>query len=168
VRKSMMMAVMATATILGGSAIASSPKVGDPVPHFIVRTFDKQVVDSNDLAGKVVIINRWAVWCGPCKQELPALDAYYRAHAKDGLRIFAVTIDQSVPDYRLHPLSAALAFPLAHAVKGPFPETEGVPTNYVIDRRGVVRYIHAGAFDAASLDAVVGPLLAQPASPPAS
>jgi thiol-disulfide isomerase/thioredoxin len=162
-RKSMMI-VAAAATALAASAIANPTKVGDPVPHFVVRTFDKQVVDSNDLAGKVVIINRWAVWCGPCKQELPALDAYYRAHAKDGLRIFAVTVDQTVPDYQLHPLSAALAFPLAHAVKGPFPETEGVPTNYVIDRRGVVRYIQAGAFDAASLDAVIGPLLAQPAS----
>jgi cytochrome c biogenesis protein CcmG, thiol:disulfide interchange protein DsbE len=154
-------AVIAVA-LLSAPAEAAKLHVGDPVPHFSVRTFDKQVVDSDNLRGQVVIVNRWAIWCGPCKQELPELDAYYRKHAKEGLRIFAVTVDQTVSDSALdHGLSRFLAFPLAHAVKGPFPEKEGVPTNYVIDRKGIVRFIQAGAFDAQSLDAVIGPLLAE-------
>lgn len=148
-----------------GTAAGARLKVGDAVPHYVVHAFGKQTIDSKDLAGQVVIINRWAVWCGPCKQELPALDAYYRAHAKDGLHVFAVTVDDTVPDYKLTGLSSVLAFPLAHSVHGPFPDQEAVPTNYVIDRNGIVRYAKAAAFDAETLDQVIGPLLAEKAAP---
>jgi cytochrome c biogenesis protein CcmG/thiol:disulfide interchange protein DsbE len=154
----------AAALAIGGPAFAAKPRVGDPAPHYVVHTFDKQEIDSATLKGQVVIINRWAMWCGPCKRELPELDTYYRAHGKDGLRVFAVTVDDTVPDYKLTPLSSLLAFPLAHSVHGGFPEMEGVPTNYVIDRNGIVRYAAAAAFDAATLDKVIGPLLAEPAS----
>ncbi len=155
--------ILIAATAMAMPALAAKSRVGDPAPHFTVRILDGQVIDSAALKGQVVIINRWATWCGPCKQELPALDAYYRVHARDGLRIFAVTVDDSVPESRLKPLSAMLAFPLAHSVHGGFPELEGVPTNYVIDRQGIIRYAEANAFTAAQLDAVIGPLLAEPA-----
>ncbi len=160
------LAVLAVALV--ASASSARMKIGDPAPHYTVRTFDKQDVDSTALRGQVVIINRWATWCGPCKRELPELDTYYRAHAKDGLRIFAVTVDDSVPEYKLKPLSSVLAFPLAHSVRGGFPELEGVPTNYVIDRNGIVRYAQAAAFTAETLDQVIGPLLAESASPAAA
>lgn len=112
----------------------------------------------------MVIVNYWATWCGPCKKELPELDIYYRAHAKDGLRIFAVTTEDSVPDSYLKKLSAALSFPLAHRISGKgLAEMEGVPTNYVIDRQGVVRWAQAGALTPETLDQVIGPLLAEPA-----
>jgi len=160
------MAMLATAAVSSAGWAGARLKAGDTAPHYVVRTFDKQVIDSSELAGQVVIVNRWAVWCGPCKEELPTLDAYYRAHAKDGLRIFAVTVDQTVPDYGLRRLSSALAFPLAHAVKGPFPDSDAVPTSYVIDRHGVVRLVQVGAFTAQSLDATIGPLLAESAAAP--
>jgi cytochrome c biogenesis protein CcmG/thiol:disulfide interchange protein DsbE len=155
----------AAALAIGSPALAAKPRVGDPAPHYVVHTFDKQEIDSATLKRQVVIINRWAMWCGPCKRELPELDVYYRAHAKEGLRVFAVTVDDSVSDHALTPLSSVLAFPLAHSVHGGFPEMEGVPTNYVIDRNGVIRYAAAAAFDAAKLDEVIGPLLAEPAMP---
>jgi len=150
------------AVIVGHSASAHV-KPGDTAPKFTISTFDKQKISSDQLRGQVVIINRWATWCGPCKQELPELDAYYRRHAKDGLRIFAATTEDSVPDYLLKPISNLLAFPLAHRVSSSaFDILDAVPTNYVIDRNGVVRYAKAGAFDAETLDAIVGPLLAEP------
>jgi thiol-disulfide isomerase/thioredoxin len=152
------------AMTVGGSAAPASVKPGQPVPKYMVTTFDKQKISSDQLRGQVVIINLWATWCGPCKRELPAIDAYYRQHAKDGLRVFAVATDDSVPDYMLKPLAAMLAFPLAHRVSGAAFETlGGVPTSYIIDRTGVVRYAKADAFDQQSLDAVVGPLLTEPA-----
>jgi thiol-disulfide isomerase/thioredoxin len=153
----------AALTLAGASGVAAHVKPGDPMPKFTISTFDKQKIRPDQLRGQVVIINRWATWCGPCKQELPELDTYYRLHAKDGLRIFAATTEDSVPDYLLKPLSNMLAFPLAHRVSGSaFDILDGVPTNYVIDRNGIVRYAKAGAFDAETLDAVIGPLLAEP------
>jgi cytochrome c biogenesis protein CcmG/thiol:disulfide interchange protein DsbE len=156
-------AAVAVATLPAGASVAKL-RVGDAAPHYVVRTFDKTDIDSADLRGQVVVINRWATWCVPCKAELPRLDAYYRAHATQGLRIFAVASEDSVADYKLRPLSAALAFPLAYRVRGGFPTLDGVPTNYVIDRTGIVRYAQAGAFDEKTLEAVLTPLLAAPAN----
>jgi cytochrome c biogenesis protein CcmG/thiol:disulfide interchange protein DsbE len=155
-------AVVAAATLPAGVE-AAKLKVGDAAPHYVVRTFDRTDIDSTDLRGQVVVINRWATWCVPCKAELPRLDVYYRAHAAQGLRIFAVASDDSVAADKLKPLSAALAFPLAYHVRGGFPTLDGVPTNYVIDRNGIVRYAQAGAFDEKTLEAVLTPLLSAPA-----
>jgi cytochrome c biogenesis protein CcmG, thiol:disulfide interchange protein DsbE len=162
-------AVMAVLALIATTGATAHVKQGDPAPRFSVDLFGKQKITSDQLRGQVVIINRWATWCGPCKKELPELDTYYRQHAKDGLRVFAVTTEDSIPDFQLKPLAAVLAFPLAHRLSGSaFDILDAVPTNYVIDRNGVVRYAKAGAFDAETLDAVVGPLLAEPAPAPAA
>ncbi|WBO23610.1 TlpA family protein disulfide reductase [Sphingomonas abietis] len=156
-------AAVLLSTMIGASA-ANALHPGQAAPAYMVTMFDKQKITSDQLRGQVVMINLWATWCGPCKRELPAIDAYYRQHAKDGLRVFAVATEDSVPDYMLKPLSAMLAFPLAHRVSGSaFQTLGGVPTSYIIDRAGVVRYAKADAFDQQTLDAVVGPLLAEPA-----
>ncbi len=143
--------------------------VGDAAAPFTLRTFSGTEVMLADLRGEVVVLNYWATWCGPCRAELPAMDAYVRAHPARGLRIFAVATEDSVPPYQLKPLAAALSFPLVKSFRsaGYGIIGNGVPTSYVIDRRGILRYAKAGAFDAASFDALITPLLAEPAPPPA-
>jgi len=142
------------------------PKVGKPAPPFTIVTFDHRTVRLADLAGKVVVLNFWATWCAPCRIELPMLDGYLRRHPSDDLRLFAVTTEGSVPDSKLKPLASLLSFPLATSISGPGygPISGAVPSNFVIDRDGVVRYAKAMAFNTASFDAVVSPLLAATAS----
>jgi thiol-disulfide isomerase/thioredoxin len=141
------------------------PKVGKPAPPFTIVTFDRRTIRMADLAGKVVVLNFWATWCAPCRVELPMLDAYVRHHPSDDLKLFAVATEDSVPDSKLKPLANALSFPLATRISGPgYGPLEGaVPTNFVIDKAGVVRYAGKGAFTESGFSALIGPLMAAPA-----
>lgn len=142
------------------------PRVGKPAPAFTIVTFDHRTISMSELAGKVVVLNFWATWCAPCRVELPLLDAYVRAHPSDDLKLFAVTTEGSVPDSKLRPLANVLSFPLATRISGAGygPIGGAVPSNFVIDREGVVRYAKADAFTSQSFDAVVRPLLAESAA----
>ena len=158
--------VGAGAASLAGKS-APSATIGAPAPPFNLLTFEFKKVQYPELRGQVIMLNYCATWCAPCRIELPMLNAFYQRHSTQGLRIFAV---KSEADNRnnqdLIALSKALAFPLVWHLNGKgYGEIGGaLPTNYVIDRSGVLRYAKAGAFeDLAGLDEVVGPLLKEPA-----
>lgn len=142
-------------------SLAKSPTIGDPAPDFQFTTFDGQKLKLADFRGQVLVINIWATWCGPCKQELPLLDTFYRI-MKDknvGLSVIGITTEDSVPAYQLKPLRAKLAIPLARGFKGPYQSLGGVPTNFIIDRAGIVRYARAGAFTLDDLNDLLVPML---------
>ncbi len=161
------MAMAIGVTLIATTTAGAHVRPGQKAPSFTITTFDKTQIRSEDLRGQVVIVNYWASWCGPCREELPELDSYYRAHAKQGLRVFGIATEGSLTQHQIAPLAAMIAFPLAQGLTGPgWGEMSGLPTNYVIDRAGVVRYAEVGSFDADELDEVVGPLLAEP--PPRS
>lgn len=136
-----------------------APHIGEVAPDFELTLFTGEKVKLSELRGNVVVLNFWATWCVPCRTELPTLDTYYRLTQKHGLRVYAVTTEDSVPLYKLKPLFEKLAIPAVRRVKGPYSVMSGVPTNYVIDRAGVVRYAKAGALDLDTLNTVIIPLL---------
>lgn len=149
-------------TLAPGSALAA--KVGKPAPDFVLVGYDGQTVRSSTLRGKVVVLNYWATWCAPCRREIPDIDAYVRRKRGAPLSVYAVTLDDAVPYSRLRFLGDTLKFPLMEKLKGRGYGTIGgaVPTSYVIDKAGVVRYAKAGALTPAMLEALVTPLLAEP------
>ena len=159
---------LATLALLGMPAGASAKKVeatvGQPAPPFSLTTYSKQKLKLADLQGKVVVINWWATWCGPCKAEMPMMSAFHRRHKDEGFEIFGVTTEDSVPPYMLKRVSEVLSYPLALHFSGDgYPILNGVPTSYVIDRHGVIRYAKAGAFNEQDFDAIILPLLREPA-----
>jgi cytochrome c biogenesis protein CcmG, thiol:disulfide interchange protein DsbE len=162
-------AVFLAAAVAAQPAAARDPVVGQIAPNFQVTTLDGQKLSLSDFKGEVVVLNFWATWCGPCKVELPLLNAYYKARARYGLRVLAVTTQDSLPLADLKPLAAALAIPMVRDLRGPYGTLEGVPTNYVIDRDGVLRYGEAGAFSLDDLNTILTPLLNRqaPAEPAA-
>ena len=109
-----------------------------------------------------MVLNFWATWCGPCREELPLLDTYYDIQKKLGLRVFAVATEDSVPPAQMKKLFAAMHLTPAKKVKGPYHVMDGVPTNIVIGRDGRVRYAKAGAFTLDRLNALLVPLLNEP------
>lgn len=159
-------AALLLALAYGPVAVAAGVEVGKPAPDFSATTFDGHDVHLRDFAGHVLIINLWATWCGPCRRELPLLDAYYALRHAYGLDVIAVATEGSVPAYKLKPLAAAVHFPFIKNLRGPYRALEGVPTNYVIDRHGTVRYARAAAFSLEDLNSLLIPLLQESSEAP--
>lgn len=140
-----------------------APVIDAPAPDFELTLVDGSKVSLADLKGQVVVLNFWATWCVPCRTELPTLDTYYALQQKHGLRVFAITTEDSVPIVRLKKLFAAMHIPSARRIKGSYGPLKGVPTNFVIDRAGKLRYARAGAFDLDQLNSLLVPLLREKA-----
>jgi cytochrome c biogenesis protein CcmG, thiol:disulfide interchange protein DsbE len=149
----------AASLLIVSPAAARKPAVGSPAPDFELTLVDGSKVSLADLKGEVVVLNFWATWCGPCRKELPTLDAYYAMQKQYGLRVYAITTEDSVPLGQLKKLFALMRMPSAKRIKGPYGPLTGVPTNFVIDRSGVLRYAQSGAFDLDQLNTVLVPLL---------
>ena len=158
-------AVLAAAWTLAG-AVQAAPKVGQPAPDFSVTTFGGRTVRMADLKWDVIILNFWATWCGPCREELPFLEQAFESYGKYGFQVLAVATQDSVPASELRPLAAKLRIPFVKSLRGPYRQMTGVPTNYVIDRSGKLVYAQAGAFDMDSFNAIVIPLLKEPIPEP--
>lgn len=151
---------------LGAGAVltigAAPPKVGDVAPNFQLTMIDGTKITLDQLRGQVIVLNFWATWCGPCKRELPLLDRYYDMQKSHGLKVFTIATEDSLPLYQLKKLFAVMKIPSAKRIKGNYPVLEGVPTNYVIDRSGHIRYAKAAAFDLDDLNRELVPLMNEP------
>ena len=66
---------------------------GSPMPSFQLTTLDGKVIDSSGLGGKILVLNFWATWCGPCKEEMPALDRLSRRFADKDVAVLTITND---------------------------------------------------------------------------
>jgi cytochrome c biogenesis protein CcmG, thiol:disulfide interchange protein DsbE len=148
------------ARVHAGNAL---PEVGKPAPDFQVTTFDGTKLSLKDFKGQVIVLNFWATWCGPCKHELPLLDAYYRRQQQFGLKMFAVATQDSLTPRELMPVQKLVSFPMVRKFNGEYGKIKALPTNVVIDRAGIVRYAQAGAFSLDELNRLLVPLLNEPA-----
>jgi cytochrome c biogenesis protein CcmG/thiol:disulfide interchange protein DsbE len=150
---------------MANAGVASSnkmtPPVDAPAPDFQVTTFDGRKLALADFKGQVVVLNFWATWCGPCKQELPLLEDYHRRQHVNGLVILAVATEDSLTPFQLRPLAKILTLQMVKRFKGNYGDIRYLPTNFVIDRKGILRYAESGGFTREDLDQVLGPLIAE-------
>jgi cytochrome c biogenesis protein CcmG, thiol:disulfide interchange protein DsbE len=138
---------------------------GAPAPALDGKLFDGSRFSLADHAGKVVVLNFWASWCAPCREEMPALDAYYRRHRGEGLEVIAISMDKPKDEAKAREIMRALSFPAAFGsemnIKG-YGRISLLPMTFVIDRLGVLR--KDGRYgdpplDTEILEATVTPLL---------
>ena len=141
----------------------ADPRVGRPAPPFHVVTLDGRKLALDDFKGRVLVVNFWATWCGPCRRELPLLDGYYRLRHDKGLDVLTVTTEDSVPLSSLKAVAASLQFPMVRSLRGDYRVLDGVPTNYIIDRSGVVRFAKAESLTLERMNELLVPMLNEPA-----
>lgn len=161
-------AVAITCALLPITDAAANPELGSPAPPFEGETLDGEIITLEQLAGNVVVVNLWATWCAPCREELPLLEGYLRAREEYGLRVVAVTMDaHEVPNRVMQRVQDELEIPLFEEFDGDYEKIGGaVPTNYVIDRAGIIRYAEAGALTLDALNEILVPLLNEPLPQP--
>ncbi len=116
-----------------------------------------------DYRGQVVLVNLWATWCVPCKQEMPALQAFYRQHSEDGFVVVAINQAESSKDVALFVSEYGLSFPIwldpeTLASREAF-HTVNLPSSFVVDRMGTVRLYWVGGIDLPTLEEYVTPLI---------
>ncbi len=130
--------------------VGSGDKVGVQAPSFSGTTAEGAAVSLADYQGQVVLLDFWASWCGPCKEEMPFLIGLHRQYKSKGLAVVAINIDDDVANMRAFLSSlpgSAPAFPIIWDHEKNIPaqyEIEAMPTSVLIDRGGVVRFWHNG------------------------
>lgn len=106
--------------------------------------------------GEVRVVNLWASWCGPCRAELPLLDALHASIDAEGAEVLAVSVDDSVPRAKALVRHLSLDLPVRYGGQ-PLAEAlapTALPATYVLDREGNVRFVHTGELDAADIEEI--------------
>ena len=138
-------------------------KVHFPAPELTLT--DTQGVSRSlaDYRGQVVLVNLWATWCPPCKEEMPTLQAFYNIHKENGFVIIAINDGDPKADVLQFVKDHELTFPVwldptYIATEQAF-HTLNLPTSFVIDRNGTIQLTWVGGISAQTLDQHVTPLI---------
>lgn len=113
--------------------------------------------------GQVILVNLWATWCPPCKEEMPALESFYRKHRQDGFVIVAINDGDPAPDVLQFVEDYGLTFPVwldpeYIATEQAF-KTLNLPSSFVIDRSGTIVLRWVGAINRKTLEQHVTPII---------
>ncbi len=137
---------------------APAPIVDAPSPGFSLAGLDGRTISLSDLRGKIVILNFWATWCDPCREELPLLDGIAKTNAET-LSVVAVETGEPVDEVRA--FRDALGLEWIRVLTDPAGRigdlylVRGLPTTFFIDPAGVVRRIRIGTLSATDLQSTL-------------
>jgi peroxiredoxin len=125
---------------------APTVQVGQPAPDIVLPATTGAVLTLSSLRGSNVLVNFWATWCVPCKQELPAIQAFAASHTARWT-VFAVNELEATPSVVAFAQELRLTYPIVLDTDGAVATTyriNGLPTTVVVDAQGIVRVIHLG------------------------
>jgi peroxiredoxin len=118
-----------------------------PAPQFSLAAHGGKTINLAQYKGQVVMINFWATWCGPCRQEMPLLESIYKKYNKMGFTLLGVNVEpdsKPAEDWlKATPVSFPILFDTKSEVSKMY-EVNGMPSTVIVDRKGNVAFIHHG------------------------
>jgi peroxiredoxin len=137
--------ILALIFILLNPALAGEG--GESAPDFTLPRDDGQSISLSELRGQVVMINFWASWCGPCRQEMPLLEQIHQRYEPLGFTLLGVNVEENSGDaiafLEERPVSFPILFDPNNDVSKLY-DVIAMPSTVLIDRQGKVRHLHHG------------------------
>ena len=133
--------------LFAATSIASSDLAGRPAPDFALKSATGENLRLSEYRGDVVMINFWATWCGPCRQEMPLLDELYARYQRVGFNLLGVNIDDDSNKAMNMVRELGVSFPVLFDSRKEVSrmyEVDAMPVTIIVDREGNVRFVHQG------------------------
>jgi cytochrome c biogenesis protein CcmG, thiol:disulfide interchange protein DsbE len=137
-------------------------KVNFNAPEITLADLKGQPISLAAYRGKVVLVNNWATWCPPCKEEMPDLEAFYEAHQSQDFELIGIEAGDPTNEVSTFVKQYGLSFPIWLDPEGKALDAfqnQALPSSYVIDKNGTVRLAWSGAISREMLEKYVVPLL---------
>lgn len=126
---------------------AKTTEINKPAFDFTLKSNTGKNIRLAELRGQVVMINFWASWCGPCRQEMPLLDALYKRYSPAGFTLLGVNVEPNPEDANKLLNEIPVTFPILYDTTSKVSKTYGVdamPSTVLVDCDGNARYLHKG------------------------
>jgi peroxiredoxin len=139
-------AAIVTALAISLAALATTTPTG-PAPAFTLASRAGQEVSLAQYKGQVVMINFWASWCGPCRQEMPLLESIYKKYNKMGFTMLGVNVEPDSNAANEWLKATPVSFPILYdrdSKVSKLYDVAGMPSTVIIDRSGKLRVLHRG------------------------
>ena len=124
--------------------------IGKFAPDFTLKNTQGKNLNLAEQRGKIIVINFWASWCGPCRKEMPVLQTFHSKYENLGVSVWGVNVEQENQAGRDFLADLHLSFPIffdsSNQVSASY-QVEAMPTTVIVDRNGKVRYVFRGYKD---------------------
>jgi peroxiredoxin len=163
----LMLLLFVTLFVRDAVSLDAATQIGSPAPAFTLNDLNGKRVSLADYKGKLILINFWATFCGPCKSEMPSLNNLFLAFKNDGFVVLAVSSDDSEKPVRSFIRDKSIAFPVLMDMdqKVLFDKYRvlGLPTSFLIDRDGLIiaKIMGDRPWDAKEMKESIGTLLSK-------
>jgi thiol-disulfide isomerase/thioredoxin len=138
---------MGLAAVLLASAASASDVVQGPAPDFALKTKSGSNLRLSELRGEVVLLNFWASWCGPCREEMPLLDEIHQRYEPLGFTVLGVNVEEDSRAAKALLEQIPVSFPIlfdSQSTVSKLYDVSAMPSTVLIDRDGNMRYLHRG------------------------
>ena len=121
--------------------------ISGPAPDFTLKSLDGKNLKLSEMAGNVVLINFWASWCGPCREEMPLLNALHNKYQALGFSVIGVNVEEQSQNAKSFIAERPVDFPIlldSNNTVSKLYDVIAMPTTVVVDRDGNMRFLHQG------------------------